>query len=100
MCIKKDDGGAATSWVCTLDSDSPSSATFWSALNGRRAVAVDGASGRGAAGYGRLFALYSHQAFYANVQADDAVDAALSFNVGDEGAWKPIDPKRIAALTR
>jgi centrosomal protein CEP76 len=100
VAIGADEAGTATSWVCTLDRDSPGcGATFWSPLNGRRAPAVDGASSRGAAGYGKLFALYSHCAFYGNIQPDDSVGASLSFDVANESAWKPVEPRRISALT-
>jgi centrosomal protein CEP76 len=100
VAIGTDESGAATSWVCTLDRDSPGrGATFWSPLNGRRGPAVDASSSRTAAGYGKLFALYSHCAFYGNVQAEDTVGASLSFDVTDESAWKPVDPRRISALT-
>lgn len=100
VAMGTDEAGAATSWVCTLDRDSPGcGATFWSPLNGRRSPAVDASSCRAAAGYGKLFALYSNCAFYGNVQLDDTVGASLSFDVTDESAWKPVDPRRIIALT-
>lgn len=51
------------------------------------------ASGRGAAGYGRLWSLYNHRALYANVQVDDVVQTGLSFDVLDTAAWLPYAPR-------
>jgi hypothetical protein len=51
-------------------------------------------SGRGAAGYGRLWSLYNHRALYANIQLDDVVQTGLSFDLQDTAAWLPLDPAR------
>eukprot|EP00802_Teleaulax_amphioxeia_P006340 Tamp_06344.p1 GENE.Tamp_06344~~Tamp_06344.p1 ORF type:complete len:666 (-),score=132.13 Tamp_06344:739-2655(-) len=94
--------GDAHMWVVTLqrpaaDDFSEPQVTFWESLTGSRYRHDVGPDAPSALKYGRLGCLFNHESFYANVQPDDAVQAA-HFDLNNWAHWKAMDDAAIASV--
>lgn len=85
-------------WVVTRASTSRT--IFWESLSGQRTVhdlhAVDDSAR--AAHYRTVGCLFSHEAFYANVQPDDSIGLCI-FDLENRALWKKMESPLLRALT-
>lgn len=85
-------------WVITRASATRT--TFWESLSGVRTThelsGVDDTART--AHYRTIGCIFNHESFYANVQADDSVEACV-FDLENGRHWKAMQPSLIRALT-
>ncbi|KAF8566628.1 hypothetical protein P879_05484 [Paragonimus westermani] len=82
-------------WVVTFLADS-STILFWDPVSGRRYFHQIH-SGNRTHPYRAIGCLYSHEAFYANVQPTDLLEQC-SFNISDPSLWRPMSRDVIASV--
>ena len=91
VCIGTDGRGPHV-WVATFDAEGR--ATFWESLSGQQYPA-DGGSGHP---YLTLACVFSHAAFYANVQPSTKL-SQTSLALSEPTAWKAMDPSFLTTIT-
>ncbi|KAF5401252.1 Centrosomal protein of 76 kDa [Paragonimus heterotremus] len=82
-------------WVVTFLADS-STILFWDSVSGRRYV-HQVHNGNCTHPYQTVGCLYSHEAFYANVQPTDRLEQC-SFDISDPTLWRPMSRDVIASV--